>query len=128
MIEACSSASGRARRERGSRASLSRPTVSSTKREWRTALRSGTPPDNLSAGFMASMPAGFSAAKACSTRLANASKLAFLHLVDHLKQRGSEWLDVQVMTPHFESFGAKEISRKAFLRKLKETQALKLDL
>jgi len=61
-------------------------------------------------------------------KASNASKLALLHLVEHLKQRGATWLDVQVMTPHFKSFGAKETSRKAFLRKLKETQGLNLRL
>ena len=61
-------------------------------------------------------------------RASNASKLALLHLVEYLKLRGSTWLDVQVMTPHFKSFGAKEISRKAFLKKLKETQGLNIKL
>jgi leucyl/phenylalanyl-tRNA---protein transferase len=53
----------------------------------------------------------------------NASKLALLHLIDHLKQRGATWLDVQVMTPHMEALGAREIPRAAFLRKLKQTQS-----
>jgi len=48
----------------------------------------------------------------------NASKLALLFLVEHLKSRGSTWLDVQVMTPHFEAFGAREIHRAEFLDKL----------
>ncbi len=58
----------------------------------------------------------------------NASKLALLFLIDHLKSRGSTWLDTQVMTPHFEAFGAKEIDRNVFLDKLKVTQNLELDL
>lgn len=58
----------------------------------------------------------------------NASKLALLFLIDHLRIRGSTWLDNQVMTPHFKAFGAKEIDRKDFLRKLKETQGLELKL
>src|SRR5581483_4274156 len=40
-----------------------------------------------------------------------ASKLALLHLIDHLKCRGLDWLDIQVMTPHMEAMGAKSISR-----------------
>jgi leucyl/phenylalanyl-tRNA--protein transferase len=51
----------------------------------------------------------------------NASKLAFLHLVEHLSRRGATWLDTQVMTPHFEAFGAKEIPRNDFLAKLEHT-------
>ena len=58
----------------------------------------------------------------------NASKLALLFLVEHLKLRGAEWLDVQVMTPHFEAFGAKEITRDQFLDKLAETQKKQLKL
>ena len=58
----------------------------------------------------------------------NASKLAVLFLIDHLRSRGSTWLDSQVMTPHFETLGAKEIDRVDFLDKLKETQSLKLKL
>jgi leucyl/phenylalanyl-tRNA--protein transferase len=58
----------------------------------------------------------------------NASKLALLYLIDHLRSRGSSWLDVQVMTDHMQALGAKEIDRTAFLDKLKETQALGLRL
>jgi len=58
----------------------------------------------------------------------NASKLALLFLIDHLKTRGSTWLDVQVMTPHLEALGAKEVDRDEFLDKLNETQVLNLNL
>lgn len=58
----------------------------------------------------------------------NASKLALLFLIDHVKQRGSTWLDCQVMTPHMEALGAKEIDRGEFLDKLKETQDLKMSI
>ncbi len=52
----------------------------------------------------------------------NASKLALLFLIDHLKSRGSTWLDAQVMTPHLKALGAKEIDREEFLDKLKAKQ------
>lgn len=58
----------------------------------------------------------------------NASKLALLFLIDHLRERGATWLDAQVMTPHIKALGGKEIRRKEFLRKLKETQAVELRL
>lgn len=48
----------------------------------------------------------------------DASRLALLHLIDHLKTRGCAWIDCQVMTPHFERLGAEEISRESFLRDL----------
>jgi len=52
----------------------------------------------------------------------NASKLALLFLIDHLRGRGAEWIDIQVMTPHLEAMGAAEIDRREFLDKLKATQ------
>ena len=58
----------------------------------------------------------------------NASKFALLFLIDHLQSKGSPWLDVQVMTPHMEIFGAKEIPRKDFLDKLEEAQKSRLKL
>lgn len=58
----------------------------------------------------------------------NASKMALLHLIEHLKSRGAAWLDVQVMTPHFKVLGAKEIRRAEFLDKLEATQKLNLKL
>lgn len=58
----------------------------------------------------------------------NTSKLALLYLINHLRSRGSTWLDAQVMTPHMRILGAKEISRREFLRRLKETQGFELDL
>jgi len=58
----------------------------------------------------------------------NASKFALLHLVEHLKERGATWLDIQVMTPHFAVLGAEEIEREEFLDKLEETQKLDLKL
>lgn len=58
----------------------------------------------------------------------NASKFALLHLIEHLKKRGATWIDIQVMTPHFEILGAKEIPREEYLDKLEKTQARKLKL
>jgi leucyl/phenylalanyl-tRNA--protein transferase len=56
----------------------------------------------------------------------NASKLALLFLVDHLRACGSNWLDAQVMTPHIKALGAKEIPRREFLKRLRESQSLHL--
>ncbi|MCC6327825.1 MAG: leucyl/phenylalanyl-tRNA--protein transferase [Acidobacteria bacterium] len=55
-------------------------------------------------------------------RAPNASKLALLYLIDHLRSRGSDWLDIQVMTPHMEALGAKEIRRVDFLDRLRLAQ------
>lgn len=61
-------------------------------------------------------------------KVSNASKLALLFLIEHLKMRHSTWIDAQVMTPHIKALGAKEIRRKEFLQKLKMTQELGLKL
>jgi leucyl/phenylalanyl-tRNA--protein transferase len=45
----------------------------------------------------------------------NASKLALLHLIDHLAARGATWIDIQQLTPHFEVLGARLVQRKEFL-------------
>lgn len=55
-------------------------------------------------------------------RRPNASKLALLHLVDHLRRHGVDWLDIQVMTPHMKALGAREIIRREFLGKLRSAQ------
>lgn len=56
-------------------------------------------------------------------RRADASKLALLFLIDHLRERGATLLDCQVMTPHMKALGAREISRARFLDALAEAQA-----
>ena len=58
----------------------------------------------------------------------NASKLALLFLIEHLQAHGASWLDTQVMTPHFQILGAKEIAREEFLDKLAATQKRNLKL
>lgn len=58
----------------------------------------------------------------------NASKLALLHLVEHLRRRGLEWLDIQVMTPHMQAFGARAVTRCEFLERLAAARARGLKL
>jgi leucyl/phenylalanyl-tRNA--protein transferase len=71
---------------------------------------------------------GTFAAESMFHRESNASKLALLHLVEHLRARGLDWLDVQVMTPHLERLGARPMPRDAFLTLLERTQARRLRL
>ncbi|HKR65915.1 MAG TPA: leucyl/phenylalanyl-tRNA--protein transferase [Thermoanaerobaculia bacterium] len=58
----------------------------------------------------------------------DASKLALLFLCEHLRARGAKFLDCQVMTPHMEQLGAREISRARFLDLLAEAQASGIEL
>jgi len=57
------------------------------------------------------------------TRVSNASKVAFVHLVQGLHQAGFKLIDCQVTTAHLMQFGAREVPRIRFLRDLQ--QALK---
>lgn len=52
----------------------------------------------------------------------NASKLTLLFFIDHLRQRGLEWLDIQVLTPHMERLGARTLPRDSFLTRLQHTR------
>jgi leucyl/phenylalanyl-tRNA--protein transferase len=54
------------------------------------------------------------------TRVADASKIAFVHLVRQLMRWNFELIDCQVKTGHLESLGAREISRDDFMRQLQE--------
>ena len=58
----------------------------------------------------------------------DASKLALLHLVDHLAARGLDWLDIQMLTPHMARLGARAIPRDDFLVRLAATRARGLRL
>jgi leucyl/phenylalanyl-tRNA--protein transferase len=51
-------------------------------------------------------------------RVADASKVALVALVERLKTRGFLLLDTQWTTPHLEQFGAIEIPRDEYLRRL----------
>ncbi|MCX8056333.1 MAG: leucyl/phenylalanyl-tRNA--protein transferase [Ignavibacteria bacterium] len=44
----------------------------------------------------------------------NASKVALAHLIYHLVERNFKLLDVQILNPHLEMFGAREISLEEF--------------
>ena len=56
------------------------------------------------------------------TRVPNASKYGFIHLVQVLKAQHFELIDCQQGTPHLISLGAEPMPRDAFLRVLKAQQ------
>ncbi len=53
------------------------------------------------------------------SKVSNTSKLAFIHLVQELQKKKYKLIDCQVYNEHLESLGAREISRKEFVRMLK---------
>ena len=55
------------------------------------------------------------------THMTDASKVAFVALVGHLKALSFDLIDCQVTTEHLLSFGAREVPRETFLEQLKES-------
>jgi leucyl/phenylalanyl-tRNA--protein transferase len=52
------------------------------------------------------------------TRMTDASKVAFVHLVTLLKLWGYDLIDCQVSTTHLRRFGARDVTRSEFLARL----------
>jgi leucyl/phenylalanyl-tRNA---protein transferase len=74
--------------------------------------------DTLVGGLYGVTAGGVFTGESMFHRISDASKLCVLFLVEHLRTRGSTWLDIQQLTPHFVLLGAREITRDEFLRKL----------
>ncbi|RLD23751.1 MAG: leucyl/phenylalanyl-tRNA--protein transferase [Bacteroidetes bacterium] len=53
------------------------------------------------------------------SKVSNASKIGFIHLVKDLSEKGVKMIDCQIKTDHLISLGAREISRQHFLKILK---------
>ncbi len=54
------------------------------------------------------------------SRVSNASKVAFITLVNQLKKENYKLLDCQVYNPHLESLGCREIKRDDFINILRD--------
>ena len=53
------------------------------------------------------------------SKVSNASKLAFIHLVQELQKKNYKLIDCQVYNEHLESLGAREIPRSEFMEFLR---------
>ena len=53
------------------------------------------------------------------SKVANASKVAFIHWSRYLKENNYKLLDCQIYNPHLESLGCREITREQFIEILK---------
>jgi leucyl/phenylalanyl-tRNA--protein transferase len=84
--------------------------------------------DRLVGGVYGVSVDGIFAGESMFHRTDNASKLTLLHMAEYFIARGLEWMDIQMMTPHMKSLGAREISRDDFLLKLLQTRASGLKL
>jgi len=63
---------------------------------------------------------GFFSGESMFHRESDASKVALVYLVHHLRARGYSLFDIQQCTPHTLSLGASEIPREQYLRRLGE--------
>jgi leucyl/phenylalanyl-tRNA--protein transferase len=72
----------------------------------------------LAGGIYGVALGGLFAAESMFHRIRDASKVALVHLVEHLRERGYTLLDIQQLTPHTAQFGAIEIPRRDYLRQL----------
>lgn len=67
---------------------------------------------------------GMFAAESKFFRVRDASKVALLHLVEHLRDAGFTLLDIQQLTPHTARLGAMNIPRSEYLVRLAESLVL----
>jgi leucyl/phenylalanyl-tRNA---protein transferase len=74
--------------------------------------------DTLVGGLYGVTAAGVFTGESMFHRIDDASKLCVLHLIEHLRARGSTWIDIQQTTRHFALLGAREITRTEFLTRL----------
>ncbi|MFL7840479.1 MAG: leucyl/phenylalanyl-tRNA--protein transferase [Candidatus Promineifilaceae bacterium] len=61
---------------------------------------------------------GLYAGESMFSRVRDASKVALVYLVAHLRRQGFVLLDIQFLTEHLERFGAVEITRDAYKKAL----------
>lgn len=66
----------------------------------------------------------FFAGESMFSRVDNSSKIALVYLVERLKARNFQLLDIQQDTPHMMSMGAKNIPRRQYLERLKAALAV----
>lgn len=74
----------------------------------------------LAGGIYGVAIGGVFAGESMFHRVADASKVALVSLVERLRQRGYVLLDVQMKTRHTGTLGVVEISRAEYLRRLRE--------
>jgi leucyl/phenylalanyl-tRNA---protein transferase len=76
--------------------------------------------DHLAGGVYGIAIAGLFSAESMFYRVPEASKVALVRLVEHLRSRGYELFDIQQLTPNTARFGAIEIPREEYLSRLAE--------
>lgn len=79
--------------------------------------------DQLVGGIYGVVVGGLFAGESMFHRVSDASKASLWHLVEHLKGRGFQLMDIQMLTPITAQLGGKHIPRIDYLKRLKEAVA-----
>jgi leucyl/phenylalanyl-tRNA---protein transferase len=74
--------------------------------------------EKLVGGIYGVSAGGYFSGESMFHKKPNTSKFALIYLMKVLHEKGLNWLDIQVMTPHMKIMGARNISRKEFLKKI----------
>jgi leucyl/phenylalanyl-tRNA--protein transferase len=80
----------------------------------------------LAGGVYGVAVGGLFAGESMFTRVRDGSKVALVHLVERLRERGFQLFDIQFLNGHTARLGAVEVPRREYLRRLGE--ALTLDV
>lgn len=80
----------------------------------------------LAGGLYGVAIGGFFAAESMFHRETDASKVALAELVEHCRRVGAPLIDVQFLTPHLDSLGAREIPRGQYLERLRAALATRI--
>ncbi len=80
--------------------------------------------DQLAGGIYGVAVGGLFAGESMFTAVRDGSKVALVHLVERLRERGFTLFDIQYLTPHTRRLGAVEVPRREYLARLR--QAVKL--
>jgi len=79
----------------------------------------------LAGGIYGVAAGGLFAGESMFHRASNASKVALVYLVEHLRQRNFQLLDIQMLTPVTKQMGGTTISREEYLSRLNEAVKMK---
>jgi leucyl/phenylalanyl-tRNA--protein transferase len=80
--------------------------------------------DELAGGIFGIAIGGFFSGESMFYRISDASKVALVHLVEHLRQRGYVLFDIQVINDNTRRFGAVLIPRAEYLQRLQHALTL----
>ena len=83
--------------------------------------------DQLAGGLYGVAIGGLFAAETMFYRVRDASKVALVHLVTHLRARGYRLLDIQQLSDHTARLGAVEIPRHEYLARLADAVSCQVE-